>query len=65
MKRKPTRSPLVKARDEWFESGEGRRCDSNLNFHTACTEAELTHNNLALAFNAGYRAGRKQNDENT
>lgn len=49
------RSPLAKARDDWFASEEGRGC----NDYSTLTGGEFLRNRIDLAFMAGVEAGMK------
>lgn len=49
------RSPLAKARDDWFESEEGKACSSGV------TDGHYLHNRLERAFLAGANWASKQN----
>jgi hypothetical protein len=52
MTAKDLRSPLAKARDEWLQSKEGKRClDSEI--LRSCHYKQFLENRLVLAFLAG------------
>jgi hypothetical protein len=59
--KKDLRSPLAKARDEWFASEEGQKCcDISLIRYYEVKEApRYLHNRLAAAFLAGAAAQEK------